>query len=48
MANIIISPGKYVQGAKELSNIGQYVESFSSNVFVILSNSSEKRGGVTV
>lgn len=48
MANIIISPGKYVQGAKELSNIGQYVESFSSNVFVIISKSGEKRVGEKV
>ncbi|GAA0077829.1 glycerol dehydrogenase [Clostridium sp. CTA-5] len=43
MANIIISPGKYVQGKGELENISKHTKNLGENFFVIVSTSGMKR-----
>ncbi|MGN2368856.1 glycerol dehydrogenase [Clostridium cagae] len=43
MANIIISPGKYVQGNGELENISTHTNNLGDNFFVIISTSGMKR-----
>lgn len=43
MANIIISPSKYVQGKGELSNFGSYASALGSKLFCIVSPSGLKR-----
>ena len=43
MANIIIAPGKYVQGKGELKNLGNYVSSLGNKPFILVSASGMKR-----
>lgn len=43
MANIIISPGKYVQGKGELNNLGQYISKLGNKALVLVSESGLKR-----
>mgnify|MGYP000632846701 CR=1 FL=1 len=43
MSNIIIAPGKYVQGKGELSKLGGYVEKLGSKPFILVSPSGMKR-----
>ena len=39
MANILISPGKYVQGAGEMGNLGKYAEKYGKKALVIITAS---------
>ncbi len=48
MANIIISPGKYVQGNGELENIATHTKNLGDNFFVIISTSGMKRVSNTI
>ncbi len=43
MSNIIIAPGKYVQGKGELSKLGGYVEKLGAKPFILVSPSGMKR-----
>lgn len=45
MANILIAPGKYVQGSHELSNLSKYVDTLGHNPLVLISESGYKRVG---
>lgn len=45
MANIIISPAKYVQGRGELANIAQYATKLGKKPFILISASGLKRVG---
>ncbi len=45
MANIIISPSKYVQGKGELANIAQYATKLGKKPFILISESGKKRVG---
>ncbi len=45
MANIIISPNKYIQGKGELANLKTHVKSLGTKFFVIISGSGLKRVG---
>lgn len=45
MAKILISPGKYLQGAGELGNIGKYTKVYGSKPLVIISEGGYKRIG---
>jgi glycerol dehydrogenase len=48
MANIIIAPGKYVQGKGELKNISRYTETLGKSLFYILSAGGMKRVKPTI
>ena len=48
MANIIIAPGKYVQGQGELGNIGKYTQPLGDKVFVLISRGGYQRVGAQV
>ena len=48
MANIIISPNKYVQGQGELSNLSGYVKSLGTSVLILISAGGMKRLGSLV
>lgn len=48
MANILISPGKYVQGAGEMGNLGKYAEKYGKKALVIITASGYKRCGAVV
>ena len=43
MAQIIGSPSRYVQGRGELANLRQHTEKFGKNIFVLVSESGQKR-----
>ncbi len=45
MAKVLISPGKYLQGAGELGNIGKYTKVYGSKPLVIISEGGYKRNG---
>ena len=45
MANIIISPSKYVQGKGELANIAQYATKLGKKPFILISEGGKKRVG---
>ena len=45
MANIIIAPGKYIQGQGELNNIGAYTRPLGESAFVLISKSGYQRVG---
>lgn len=45
MANILISPGKYIQGRKELQKLGFYVKNFGQTALVLISKSGYERNG---
>lgn len=43
MKKIMISPSKYVQGADELSNLGEYVAAFGNRALLVASKDDEAR-----
>ena len=45
MAMILNSPGKYVQGAGELSRLGNYAKDFGKKALILISASGYKRSG---
>ncbi len=45
MAKILISPGKYVQGSGEMSNLGEYTVQLGKKALVLISESGYKRTG---
>ena len=45
MAMILNSPGKYVQGAGELSRLGNYAKEFGKKALILISASGYKRSG---
>ena len=48
MANIIIAPGKYIQGKGEINNLGSYVSNLGSKSLILISPSGLKRVGENV
>lgn len=48
MAKILISPGKYVQGAGELKSIGTYAETYGKKALVLITESGYKRIGTII
>lgn len=47
MANILISPGKYVQGAGEMKKLGSYADSYGKKPLVLITESGYRRiGGI--
>lgn len=48
MANILISPSKYVQGAGEMKNLGTYAEKYGKKALVLITESGYKRIGSIV
>lgn len=48
MAKIIIAPGKYVQGAGEMKNLGTYVAKLGKKALVVVSPSGLKRNADTI
>lgn len=45
MANILISPSKYVQGAGELGKLGEYAEKYGKKALILITASGYKRCG---
>ena len=45
MANVIISPSKYVQGPGELANVAEYAVKLGKKPFVLISEGGRKRVG---
>ena len=43
MGKVIIAPGKYVQGAGEMANLGSYVAKLGKKALVVVSPSGRKR-----
>jgi len=48
MAKILISPGKYVQGAGELHKIGEYAGTYGKKALVLISAGGQKRSGALI
>lgn len=48
MANILISPSKYVQGAGEMKKLGEYAEAYGKKALVLITASGYKRIGDVV
>ena len=48
MANILISPSKYVQGAGEMKKLGDYAQAYGKKALVLITESGYKRIGATV
>ena len=48
MANILISPSKYVQGAGEMKKLGEYASKYGKKALVLITESGYKRIGETV
>lgn len=48
MANILISPSKYVQGAGEMKKLGTYASKYGKKALVLITESGYKRIGETV
>ncbi len=48
MAKVIIAPGKYVQGAGEMNNLGTYVAKLGNKALVLVSPSGLKRNKATI
>ena len=48
MAKILISPGKYVQGAGELNKIGEYASAYGKKALVLISAGGQKRSGALI
>lgn len=48
MANIIISPSKYVQGKGELANVAEYAVKLGKKPFILISESGKKRVGAII
>ena len=45
MAKILISPGKYVQGAGELKKLGEYAGVYGKKALILISAGGQKRSG---
>lgn len=45
MANILISPSKYVQGAGEMKRLGEYADKYGKKALVLITESGYKRIG---
>lgn len=45
MANIFISPSKYIQGAGEIKNLGEYAKVYGTKALVVISENGRKRYG---
>ena len=43
MGRVIIAPGKYVQGAGEMANLGAHVAKLGKKVLIVISSSGRKR-----
>ena len=43
MGRVIIAPGKYVQGAGEMANLGSYVAKLGKKALIVVSPSGKKR-----
>lgn len=48
MANILISPSKYVQGAGELGKLGAYAEKYGKKALIVITASGYKRVGAMI
>lgn len=48
MANILISPSKYVQGAGELKKLGAYAEKYGKKALIVITASGYKRVGEAI
>ena len=48
MANILISPGKYVQGSNELKNLNVYAEGLGTKALALITSGGFKRIGAMV
>ena len=48
MAKILISPGKYVQGAGEMKKLYDYAKGYGKKALVLITASGYKRIGATV
>ncbi len=48
MANILISPSKYVQGAGELGKLGSYTAALGSSALALISESGYRRSGAEI
>lgn len=48
MANILISPSKYVQGAGELGKLGEYAAKYGKKALILITESGYRRCGNTV
>ncbi|MEG0310581.1 MAG: glycerol dehydrogenase, partial [Eubacterium sp.] len=48
MAKILISPGKYIQGAGELNNLAEYVSNLGKNALCLITDSGLKRNSKTL
>ena len=48
MANILISPSKYVQGAGELGKLGAYAEKYGKKALIVITESGYRRVGAAI
>ena len=48
MANILISPSKYVQGAGEMKKLGEYTKVYGKKALVLISEGGYRRIGAEV
>ncbi len=48
MANILISPGKYVQGPGELKKVGEYAAKYGKKALILITESGYRRCGADV
>lgn len=48
MAKVLISPGKYVQGAGEMKKLGEYAQNYGKKALILISKGGYKRIGVMV
>ena len=45
MAKVLISPGKYVQGAGEMKKLGVYAEGYGTKALILISEGGYRRIG---
>ena len=48
MGKVIIAPGKYVQGAGEMANLGAYVAKLGKKALIVVSPSGRKRNAEVI
>lgn len=48
MAKILISPGKYVQGAGEMNKLGTYAKGYGKKALILISDGGKKRIGSVI
>ncbi len=48
MAKVLISPGKYVQGAGEMKKLGEYAQNYGKKALILISKGGYKRIGSLV